>query len=48
MFGAIIELLNVRPEYGFMDAKPEEFSGDKMEFITLENVRKYLGNIKEG
>lgn len=70
MFGAIIELLNVRPEesvyfgnnlvrdaaalnygwgfvwvYGFMDAKPEEFSGEKMEFITLENIRKYLGNI---
>jgi len=70
MFGAITELLNIKPEeavyfgnnlerdaaalkygwdfvwvYGFMDSSPEEFSGEKMEFITLENIRKYLGNI---
>ena len=33
--------------YGFMNAKPEEFSGEKIEFITLENIRRYLEGIKE-
>jgi FMN phosphatase YigB (HAD superfamily) len=28
--------------YGFMDVSASDFSGDKMEFITLENIKAYL------
>ena len=33
--------------YGFMDASPEKFSGKKMKFITLENIRNYLEMLKK-